>query len=68
MIAHQKNHRPPPDRRLSLYGNDDVSLTYGIHDLKAEFAGLTVAEIKFAFGDILNLGYLVLPFKSVRRM
>jgi hypothetical protein len=41
--------RPQPTHRRF------VSLTYGIHCIEAEVVGLTVAEIKLAYLDILNL-------------
>lgn len=42
------------ERSVSV-GRSSVRLTYGIHDLQAEIAGLTVAETQVAFRDILNI-------------
>jgi hypothetical protein len=58
----QENSRPPLARRLS------VSLTYGIHAIEMDVAGLTVAEAGVAFGDALNLDPAAQPYLSGRHV
>lgn len=55
MIAVPENVRPRFGAGQFLSSSRSVRLTYGIHDLEAEVAGLTVGEIKLAYQDILNL-------------
>lgn len=55
MIAIQDRLQLRTERRMSIYAPSTVRLTYGIHSIFAEIAGLTVAEAQLAYKEILSV-------------